>query len=651
MSTIPDATVAISPAAGALAGGTGYCVVIAPVAQNADSVPRIYSSFKGILDQHTYAPGVDYAACHISDTLKQVIFVGIPIAVPGVVGRQDGSGVTGSCVISVAAGGSGAMEETDAIFTVTSAGTVGAPGIKGTLSLDGGTTEKTINLGTAASYAIPYVGLTLSFAAGSLNVGDVYSFSSTAPMWDQAGIDGARVALSAQQNLARSWMPIGDVVTHTQAGFVVSAVNTYKTAKKRFTGARLQVRDRLPLASMARVTVRMTGAPSLTFAEVGATGDTITRSVGSWINDGFAVGMYFSVTGSVSNNVSDKIAALSATVMTLGSTDLAAEVAAGCTVVASPAITFAEVGGTGDTITRSGGGSWLDDGFRAGDSLTIVGTASNNVVTDAVTSVTDTVITLNTTDLAAEVIGARSFTITKGETMAAWVSTMNAEFAGIDDEPKVNLGGGRLRHASPIAGWEFRRPVQWAASIRSYQHDVHHTTWAKEDGPLKGWSNADEHNNVVEYDEDTDGGLLAGRFTCARTWGNGPIGAFIAKDLTRGTDESTLSLQHNMDVANVFCTIVQSKTENITGKTLAIDPTTGFGDGARLQVVEDSVNTDVKQSLLREFVPGEGVRASLAAWTVSKTDDLRGGDATMTGRGQLVVNGTVVHVNTLIDVI
>lgn len=649
MPTIPSASVAISEDAGALAGGTGYCAIFAPVSKNADTTPRVYSSRKGILAQHDYSPGVDYAATHLEETRKSVIFIGIPIATQGVIGRQDGSGVTGSCVIGVTAGASGPLEEVDAIVRCTKAGTIGTKGIRLSVSMDGGRTFKTIDLGTATSYAIPYFGLTLTFAAGTLAVGDVFKFSTTAPMWDQAGINAARLALGLQQNPTRSWMVVGDAPTHIIAGDVLTEVNAYETKKKRFTYARVQVRDRLPLAEMSRVTVRMTGAPTLTFAEVGGTGDTITRSSGSWLDDGFAVGMFFSVTGSVSNNVSDKIVALSATVMTLGSTDLTPEAGvAGCTVVASPALTFAEVGGTGDTITRSGGGSWLDDGFAAGDEIEVALTASNNV-TGVLTAVSATVLTFGTTDLAAEVIGSRSVTITKGETMAAWVSSMVSEFSTITGEKRINLGLGRLFHASPIHGWQLRRPVQWAASVRSYQHDIHHPTWVKEDGALSGWANTDEHNNVVEYDEDNDGGGLAGGFTCARTWGNGPLGPFIAMDLTRDTEGSTLQFQHNLEVANIFCTVVQAKTENIVGKTPPLDAD-GHAEPAALQRIEEGVNGDVQQALTREFVKGEGPRCSQAVWRASTDDDLRGTEATLTGAGDLRVNGTIVHVETLISV-
>jgi hypothetical protein len=56
---------------------------------------------------------------------------------------------------------------------------------------------------------------------------------------------------------------------------------------------------------------------------------------------------------------------------------------------AGPSITFAAAA---DTITRATG-SWYDDGFKIGDSVTISGTASNNV-TSTITALTATVMTV-----------------------------------------------------------------------------------------------------------------------------------------------------------------------------------------------------------------------------------------------------------------
>lgn len=71
--------------------------------------------------------------------------------------------------------------------------------------------------------------------------------------------------------------------------------------------------------------IEMTGNPDLTFAEVDATGDTITRSAGSWLDDGFLEGMTIMVSGSTSNNITGVIVELTDTVITLDDTDLADE--------------------------------------------------------------------------------------------------------------------------------------------------------------------------------------------------------------------------------------------------------------------------------------------------------------------------------------
>ncbi len=646
MATLPSASVSISAEAGALAGGTGYCTVIAPVATNADSTPRVYSSARGLLAQHDYSPGASYAALHIERTRKPVLFVGVPIATAGAVGRQNASGVTGSSVISVAAGAAGCLEETDAVLTVTEAGTVGTAGIVFTLSLDGGRTEKTIRLGTATTYTVPYLGIVISFAAGDLNVDDVYTFGTTAPMWDSDGLAAARTALAEQQKLARSWMVVGDVTNSTFAGYVTTQANAYETANQRFTYARVNVRDRTPLAEMARASVSMTGSPTITFAEVGGTGDTITRSAGSFITDGFATGMVVTVSGAVvssgHNNVTGKITNVTALVLTLDTADLDAEgPISGVSIVGSHGLIF-----TTTTATRSGG-SWLADGFRVGDSVTFAGTASNNI-TVTITVLTATVMTFASGG-AAETIGTASVTATTGQTMAAWVSATDAAFASVDGQKRIDVGLGRARVACPITGWNFRRPASWHASVREYQHDIHIPTWRKEDGPLLDVSLEDEDGNIVEFDERTDGGALAGRFTCLRTWSAGPNGAFVAMSLTRDTEGSLLSYTHNMAVANIGCTIVQAATENVVGKTLQLDAD-GHATAAALGRIEESVNTDLEIALLQEKVIGEGPRASKAVWRASTDDDLSVVDATLTGVLDLVVNGTVVHVDTVVKV-
>lgn len=77
----------------------------------------------------------------------------------------------------------------------------------------------------------------------------------------------------------------------------------------------------------------VSGSPTYTYAEVGLTGDTITRSAGSFIDDGIVPGMLATSSGSVSNNFSGQlITAVTATELTLDTQDLVAEVGVASTL-------------------------------------------------------------------------------------------------------------------------------------------------------------------------------------------------------------------------------------------------------------------------------------------------------------------------------
>lgn len=480
MATIPSAGVTIDAEAGALAGGTGYCVVMGCVPTSADTTPRVFSSAKSLLATHGYSPAVDYAALHLEATKQPVLFIGLPASTPGASANLVTTGKLGTSVFTVTGT---IFEETSVIFTVVNGGTIAANGITFTLSLDGGRTSKLIRLGTAVSYTVPYVGIILNFAAGTLLAGDVVTFTTTAPMWGSSDISAARVALASQQKLARSWVVIGDITNSTFAGYVTTAANAYASSNDRFTYARV--------------------------------------------------------------NVSDK---------------------------------------------------------------------------------------------------------TSGETtQALFVAARVTAFATVDGQRRIDLGLGRARVTSPITAWAFRRPAMWAISIREYQKDIHIPTWRKSDGPLDGWSIEDTNGNIVEYDERTIGGALADRFSCLRTWGNGPNGVFVAMSLTRDTEGSLLSYTHNMAVANLACTIVQKATENVVGKVLQLKDD-GTATTAALSRIEESINTDLEQSLMVEKVIGQGPRASKAVWRASTTDVLNVANATLTGVLDLHLNGTVVHVTTVVKV-
>ena len=155
----------------------------------------------------------------------------------------------------------------------------------------------------------------------------------------------------------------------------------------------------------------------LTFAD--ANSDTITRTAGSWITDGFAVGQRILVSGSALNDGAYTIAARTATVLTLEATDeLEAETSAGVNVRSGTTLTFADRNGS-DTITRSTG-DWASEGFAVGQEIIVSGTSENDGVY-SILVVTPLALILDASDeLTAEVAGGA--TVTAGH---VWQSLNN----------------------------------------------------------------------------------------------------------------------------------------------------------------------------------------------------------------------------------
>ncbi len=656
MATTPRAQTSVQDTATAKAAGQSLICILAPVPTSADIVPRQFGSAAAAYAQHGYNEGVEYTAVHVAQTGLPVLFVGLPIATPGAVGRTNPAGNTGSSVVSVAAGGSGVLGEHEGRLKVVAGGTIGTSQIVLDLSLDDGRTYSRVRLGTASSYVIPYVGVTISFAAGTLVAGDTaLTWFGSGPRAASADITTARTNLASMLKFFRSMILLGDLQNSTEALAYNTELDAYASSNDRFIFGRASVKDRAPLARMSQLQVRMTGSPTLSFAEVGATADTITRSTGSWITDGFAVGDLITVTGAVNsgnNETAAKIVTLSATVITLDTEDLDVEVGtANCTVTGTPSLTFAEVGAGSDTLTRSRG-SWLDDGFRVGDLVSITGTVSNNIVGAAVTVVTATVLTFGPAvadDLAAEVIKSYGVSVTAGQTKAAWAAATDAAFAAVDAKKRVDLSMGRARILSPFSGYWFRRPAAWDASVREYQHDLHIPTWRKADGPVLG-DLFDTAGTLAEYDDRVDGGAAsAARFTSYRTWANGPAGAFISQSLTREVDASLLSQTHNVAVTNVACTVVQLNAELAIGQSLVLNEN-GTAIEDSLTTIEERVNSALAFELLTDK-RGEGQRASLARWSASRDDILNVPNATLTGVCRLNLNGTIHDVITQVRVL
>jgi hypothetical protein len=660
MPVVPSATTTVEDTAGVAVSGLDLLCLWAPCATNADMVPRQFGGAKQIYDEHGFCDGIGYAALHASLVKKPILFIGLPISTAGAISREDTRGNTGTCVTFLTAGADGVLGEHDGILKV--GGTAGATYTVGTdqimleLSLDGGRTFKNVRLGTETSYVIPYYNVTAGFRAGTLKGGEtIHEWHGSAPLSSSSDWTTARENLAAQLRAFRSILLCGDLASDTQASAYLAELDAYETSDERFVYGRCSVYDRAPLAKMSRKRVRMTGSPSLTFAEVGVTGDTITRATGSWVDDGFVVGDKIVITGATAsggaNNISAILVGVTATVLTLNDEDVVAEVTSACTIYGYTQLTFAEVGVSGDTITRSKG-SWITDGFKVGDTIAISGgVEAGNVHTAAVIgALTATVLTLTTADLVAD--GAQTYfvSITAVKSKAAWMAEIDAEFASIDDAMRIDLSAGRCRVICPFTGWYLRRPASWFASLREYQHDLHVPTWRKSDGPFNASLN-DADGNLAEWDDRVDGGAgTAARFTTMRTWANGPAGPFICRSLTRASVGSLLGDTHNVAVTNLACTTVQLNTEDAAIGVSLILNRDGTATSDSLASVKGQVDRALEQELLTDK-KNEGQRASQATWTPDADVLFNVQDAEMLGVTELNLRGTVVRVNTKVRVI
>lgn len=142
--------------------------------------------------------------------------------------------------------------------------------------------------------------------------------------------------------------------SETMGGAVYELLLTFDrgVADRRWDGSGL---------TTATISPQMVGGPDLTFS---ASAHTIARSFGSWLDDRFAVGQVVIVSGTVSNNVTKTITALSDLVMTfavglVNEGPVAATVTGNGVLLNSTtqATGFTEGGGTGTETACGNGGT------------------------------------------------------------------------------------------------------------------------------------------------------------------------------------------------------------------------------------------------------------------------------------------------------
>lgn len=165
-------------------------LVIGTSSDGTVAAPYASTSPQNLVTQFGYGPLVEAAAMIAA-------VGGVPVCVKATSATAGASGAvtpgasnTGTSVMTFSVGA--AFDTYMILVTCVVAGTVGTGPVGITISLDAGrTTSAQINLGTATTYAIPNTGLTLSFTAAAMALGDTYTAGTTEPLWNDSGIQAA----------------------------------------------------------------------------------------------------------------------------------------------------------------------------------------------------------------------------------------------------------------------------------------------------------------------------------------------------------------------------------------------------------------------------------------------------------------------------
>ena len=177
---------------GQLPTGQGnVIVVIGTSSAGAANTPlETNSPSTNLIPTYGYGPGPQLASLVNQQSGNPVLWVKAATQTNGVSSAVNATVPGGSVSVMTLTG-----NPNDSYYgrvTVVTGGTVGVTGIQIAVSLDAGrTTYVTTNLGTATTYLVPNTGLTLNFTSSSLVAGDYFTWTSTEPLWSDAGVNSA----------------------------------------------------------------------------------------------------------------------------------------------------------------------------------------------------------------------------------------------------------------------------------------------------------------------------------------------------------------------------------------------------------------------------------------------------------------------------
>lgn len=252
--TILDNGLGLAPAG----SGNAFCVVGCSSAGTANQ-PYQSAQPANFVTNFGYGPGPELAAYVANATGNPVIFVkstivstGTNTAVTTTRATAPQGFSTSTCVVTVTGNPNDTYYGAVKVIAPTAAsGTIGTANIVLQVTLDNGalqgsfnarTIYATVNLGTATTYVIPNTGLTLNFAAGTLNPGDVFTWISLEPTWSDSTVASAIQSLQGLNVAGYEDILVAGAAASSDASQFDSSATTLFNAK-RFTRILGHARD------------------------------------------------------------------------------------------------------------------------------------------------------------------------------------------------------------------------------------------------------------------------------------------------------------------------------------------------------------------------------------------------------------------------
>ncbi len=608
-------------------GPSSYLVAVLSCMQNGTSAKfRLVDSSDEVKADHGGGEGYEFAAHYGELAKKPVLFASLDTVTPGAVSNVDNTQVKGSSTVSFTGtpyddeqlqikvaddgnGGNGTL--------------VGTAGISIRYSRDGGLTwSRALRLGTATSYAIASVGVTVNFGAGTLKTGDVVSCVCTGPMWDSTALTNAISALLKRSDKPRAILVCGDCPDRTTLQEVLAQASALRTAN-RFPQIFCSLRDYLPPAVFqgSRTFAATLSAETVSAAAVA---ETYTRSAGSFLDDGLKVGDTVNWTGFVNpaNNGHQVITALTATVMTCSGSALVTEATVANTTCTTLGESLTATAATKE-YTRTVG-SWLTEGFAVGQTVNFTGFANaQNNGPHTISAVTATILTVVET-LVDETPAVFGVTASAAEIDTTWTAALGGVVGDTLATELVDQGvspyGGRARRVSPTDGSNKRRPASWWALSRWMQHDPAVAPYRVSDGALGGGdiTITDVNGDPEDHDERLMGGLLANRISCLETKDD-RTGVYVSLALTLDNDDAVLSRVQTKGVSDIICDVVQTETSSKLGGSVETN-LDGTLTEAAARAIEDHVRDEIKKRVLTKGpLDGEPQASSIDSVSISRT--------------------------------